>query len=321
MPAAVFNTPVIYIFFNRPDVTRRTFAVLRALRPRRLYLIADGPRSGHPTDAARCNATREVVEQMLTWPCEVHHDYSTVNLGAGRRIATGLTSAFALLGEAIVLEDDIMPHPDFFPFCAGMLARYRDDADVHGISGFNPIGRFLPHESCEVNTLTHITWGWASWQRAWKDYRATVTEWDDGATRTRIRAYLNNDLYFNALALGLKAVADRTVDAWDYQWVFTMLAHRRRAIVSSTNLITNLGFSPDSTHTHTAPTFIAGLAAHPLVSSSSVTRSPEVDRLFDRVAWQVMLDGSPLKIAVLRLLSHHSRWLTSRALPLPANVG
>ncbi len=316
----MFDTPIIYIFFNRPAVTARTFAVIRALQPRRLYLIADGPRPGHRTDTQRCLFTRSLVEQMLTWPCEVHHDYSPVNLGAGRRIATGLTAAFALLGEAIVLEDDILPHPDFFPFCAAMLARHRADPGVHGISGFNPVGRFLPRESRAVTTLTHITWGWASWQRAWRDYRGASEGWDDPAGRERIRAYLNNDLYFGALAAGLQAVADRTVDAWDYQWVFTMLWHRRHAIVSATNLVTNLGFNPDSTHTRTAPVFIDGLAAHALPASGEARINSTADRLFDRVAWQVMLDGSRGKIALLRLLSRHSRWLTGLALPQPADV-
>lgn len=316
----MFNTPIIYIFFNRPELTARTFAVVQALRPRRLTLVADGPRPGHPTDPARCYAAREAVDRLLTWPCEVTYDCATENLGAGRRIASGLTAAFAHYGEAIVLEDDILPHPDFFPFCAEMLAKHRDDEDVHGISGFNPVGRFLPHEARAVNTLTHITWGWASWQRAWRGYRGAAEGWENPAVRARIRSYLNNDLYFGALSAGLLAVAEGRVDAWDYQWVYTMLWHRRRALVSANNLVTNLGFGADSTHTRDVPAFVNGLATHALNGAPNRERSPAADRLFDRVAWQVMLDGSRPKIAVLRLLSRHSRWLTGRALRLPEST-
>lgn len=313
----MFNTPIIYIFFNRPELAARTFPAVQALRPSRLTLVADGPRPSHPTDAARCRATREVVASLLTWPCAVTYDCAATNLGAGRRIASGLTAAFASYGEAIVLEDDIQPHPDFFPFCAEMLARHRNDADVHGISGFNPVGRFLPHEARAVNTLTHVTWGWASWQRAWRGYRGAAEGWEIPAVRARVRRYLNNDLYFGALAEGLKAVAAGTVDAWDYQWVYTMLWHRRRAVVSATNLVTNLGFGPDSTHTRNTPAFVGGLSMHALPRPAPDEHSSATDRLFDRVAWQVILDGSRTKIALLRLFSRHSRWLTQRALPLP----
>jgi len=313
----MFNTPIVYIFFNRPELAARTFPAVQALRPTRLTLVADGPRPSHPTDAARCRAAREVVAGLLTWPCAVTYDCAETNLGAGRRIASGLTAAFARYGEAIVLEDDILPHPDFFPFCAEMLARHRTDAGVHGISGFNPIGRFLPHEARAVHTLTHITWGWASWQRAWRGYRAAAEGWEMPAVRERIRRYLNNDLYYGALTEGLKAVAAGTVDAWDYQWVYTMLWHRRRAVVSATNLVSNLGFGPDSTHTRNIPAFVGGLGTHALPHPTPGERSSATDRLFDRVAWQVMLDGSRAKIAVLRFLSRHSRWLTQRALPLP----
>lgn len=315
----MFVTPIIYIYFNRPEITRRTFAIIRELRPRRLYLIADGPRAAKITDAARCRETRAVVEGMLDWTCEVTRDYSDVNLGAGKRIASGLTSAFAQLGEGIVLEDDILPHPDFFTFCAAMLVRYRDNPRVHGISGFNPVGRFLPHEQSVVPTLTHITWGWASWHRAWKDYRGAMQGWEEPAIRASVRNYIQNDLYFGAIEGGLKAVADRAVDAWDYQWVYTMLYERRLALVSATNLIFNLGFMRDATHTFDPPTYITGLGAYAIPDSPAPTNVESPDRLFDRVAWQILLDGSRTKIALLRGLARRSRWLTSKALPVPAN--
>jgi len=313
----MFNTPVIYIFFNRPAVTRRTFAVIRQLQPRQLYLIADGPRPAKPDDAARCEETRRVVEGMIDWECSVTRDYSSVNLGAGQRIARGLTSAFAALGEGIVLEDDILPHPDFFPFCADMLQRHRDNPAVHGIAGFNPVGSYLPHERQSVTTLTHITWGWASWHRAWKSYRGNREGWEDPAVRQRIRDYLRNDLYFGAISGGLKAVEERTVNAWDYQWVYTMLYERRVAIVPANNLITNLGFQEDATHTFDTPAYIRGLKTFPLPRPRLPETAPEPDRLFDRIAWQIMLEHSRAKIGLLRFLSRHSRRLAAKAMPVP----
>ncbi len=314
----MLNTPVIYIFFNRADVARKTFASVRAQKPRQLYLIADGPRPSKPTDAERCGQTRETVESMLDWDCEVTRDYSEVNLGAGKRIASGLTRGLAQLGEAIVIEDDILPSPDFFSFCAEMLARYRDVSDVHGISGYNPIGRYFPRRFKAVPALTHLTWGWATWNRAWQAYRGNLEGWDDPTVKAAIRDYVGEPLYFDELVRAFRVVQNREVDAWDYQWIFTMLYERRHAIVSSVNLVENLGFMLDATHTFEKPAFAHSLKTYPAPGSPAPPIGAAPDRLFDRLHWQVYLDGSRAKIAVLRQLAQRSRALTAKALGHPA---
>lgn len=295
-------------------MVRRTFPAIRAQRPRHLYIIADGPRSSRADDFERCREARALVETMLDWECEVVRDYSEVNLGSGRRIASGLTTAFARYGEAIVIEDDILPESDFFTFCTKALARYRDDREVHGISGYNPIGRYLPGERCAVLAETHITWGWASWHRAWSSYRGQLEGWNDPAVQDRTRAHLRNDLYFDELARAFRAVEKAEVDAWDYQWIYTMLYEGRHAVVSAVNLIVNLGFVADATHTFHVPVFAKDLKVYRFPSSPWPEPGAKPDRLFDRLHWQVYLDGARWKIAVLRLCARFSRFLTARAL-------
>lgn len=311
------TAPVVYIFFNRPQMVRQTFPAIRAQRPARLHLIADGPRAHVATDASRCAETRAAVEAMIDWDCEVVRDYAAANLGAQRRITTGLTAAFARLGEAIVLEDDIAPHPDFFAFCTEQLNLHRDNPTVHGVSGFNPVGEFLPGRTRAIPTLTHLTWGWASWQRAWRGYRANLEGWAEPQQQAAIRAYLGNDLYHGAMVEAYRQVAAREVDAWDYQWVYTMHAERRYATVASVNLCRNLGFISDSTHTRTAPGYVSGLVTRGLPAAPLPAPDAGPDRLFDRVAWQVMLDGSRLKIALLRQLARRSRRLTAFVMKHP----
>lgn len=308
------NTPVIYIFFNRPDVVKKTFPAIRAQRPRQLYLIADGPRASRPTDAERCRETRAAVESMLDWECQVTRDYSEMNLGSGKRISSGLTTALGKLGEGIIIEDDILPTPAFFQFCGEMLERYRHVPAVHGISGYNPIGRYLPGERRAVPALTHITWGWATWQRAWTAYRGELQGWNDDAVRDRIKAYVRDPLYFDELVRAFRVVQNREVDAWDYQWIFTMLYERRHAIVSAVNLVENLGFMEDATHTFEKPAFAYSLKTYAVPTSPPPEIGAEPDRLFDRVHWQVYLDGSRPKIALLRALAARSRSLTAKLL-------
>jgi len=127
---------IAYIIFNRPRHTRETFQAIRDARPARLFIIADGPRPSHPTDAERCRAVREIVAD-IDWPCEVQRNYADQNLGLKRRVSSGLDWVFSQVESAIILEDDCLPHPDFFPFCQDLLERYKDDERVWTITGNN----------------------------------------------------------------------------------------------------------------------------------------------------------------------------------------
>ena len=112
-------TPIAYIVFNRPQHTQRTFAAIRAQRPKQLFIVADGPRLTHPTDAERCKEVRAIVSQ-IDWPCEVHRNYAEENLGCKQRVITGLDWVFANVECAIILEDDCLPHPDFYDYGIGI---------------------------------------------------------------------------------------------------------------------------------------------------------------------------------------------------------
>ncbi|NJR32181.1 MAG: glycosyltransferase family 2 protein, partial [Chamaesiphon sp. CSU_1_12] len=118
------KTPVILIIFNRPDVTEKSFAAIRQAQPAQLLVIADGPRPHRPDDAEKCAAARAIIDRV-DWDCQVLKNFADTNMGCGIRVSSGLTWAFDLVEEAIVLEDDCLPHPTFFQFCEEMLERYR----------------------------------------------------------------------------------------------------------------------------------------------------------------------------------------------------
>ncbi|KCZ72172.1 hypothetical protein ANME2D_01576 [Candidatus Methanoperedens nitroreducens] len=69
------KTTVAFIVFNRPDTTRRVFAEIAKARPRKLLIIADGPRADHPEDAEKCAAVRAIIDGV-DWDCEVLKNYS-----------------------------------------------------------------------------------------------------------------------------------------------------------------------------------------------------------------------------------------------------
>ena len=107
------HTPVVFIILKRPDTTAQVFAEIAKVRPSKLLVVADEPRPDQPGKAERCAVTRSIVRHV-DWDCDVLTNFSDVNLGCGHRPVTGISWAFKHVEEAIILEDDIMPHPTFF---------------------------------------------------------------------------------------------------------------------------------------------------------------------------------------------------------------
>ena len=127
---------IALIVFNRPRHTRESFASVRAQQPKKLFLIADGPRADRPDEAQKCQEVRDIVAQ-IDWPCEVFRNYADQNMGLKRRVSSGLNWVFDQVETAVILEDDCVPHPDFFTYCEDLLERYRDDERIWVITGNN----------------------------------------------------------------------------------------------------------------------------------------------------------------------------------------
>lgn len=242
------RTPVVFMTFNRPHLAREVLTRIAAARPPLLYHIQDGPRQDHPEDAACCAACIDMVNR-IDWPCEIRRIHATHNLGCGLRIATGLNQVFAEVEEAILLEDDCLPGEDFFPFCERMLERYRDTPRVMHISGDNfQQGRNRTPYNHDFSRYAHI-WGWATWRRAWALYDRDMKEWpafrDGGGLASRF-ADPGEQAYWTRV---LNRMHAGEIDTWDYPWQFTCLLHDGVCVLPAANLVSNIGFGVDATHT------------------------------------------------------------------------
>ncbi|HEX8475893.1 MAG TPA: hypothetical protein VF666_17840 [Pyrinomonadaceae bacterium] len=240
------NTPVAFLIFNRPDTTSKVFDEIRRARPRRLLVVADGARN--EAEAERCAETRAVIERV-DWDCEVLTNFADANMGCRRRISTGLDWVFEHCEEAIILEDDCVPHPTFFPFCAELLERYRDDQRVGMICG-NNFQRGQRRTPYSYYFSRHVTvWGWASWRRAWRHYDVEMRLWP----QLRETSWLADMLVNPVMAKYWQETFDRThdgeIDTWDFQLFFSWWAQNALAITPDVNLISNIGFGHDATHT------------------------------------------------------------------------
>jgi hypothetical protein len=173
---SIETAPVALIVFNRPDLTSKVYERVRAARPRRLLMVADGPRPNRPEDPRLCEAVRKIVSSP-DWPCELLTNFQEVNLGCRRRISSGLDWVFDQCSEAIILEDDCIPCPSFFSFCSTMLNCYREDTRIMHISGDNWQNGTRRGNGSYFFSRYSLSWGWASWRRAWRYYDVGLSAW------------------------------------------------------------------------------------------------------------------------------------------------
>lgn len=240
--------PVLFLVYNRLDTTARVFERIAAARPETLLVVADGPQADKADDVARCEAVRELVTHP-TWDCDLRLNFAPSNLGFNRRVSSGLAWGFSLFEELIILEDDCVPEPSFFPFCAGLLERFRFDQRVMMIAGCNfQFGRVRGEASYYVSHGVG-TWGWASWRRAFQTFDPEMRAWSeerDGDMLDRIWPIEEAVDYWRAR---FDEAYRRDTDAWDYQWAFAMWRQGGLQITSNVNLIHYIGCLPDTTHT------------------------------------------------------------------------
>jgi hypothetical protein len=242
------QTPIAFIIFNRPDTTEKVFQAIRQAQPQKLLVIADGPRVDRPNEAEKCAAARDVIDRV-DWDCEVLTNYSDINLGCKLRVSSGIDWVFSEVEEAIILEDDCWPSASFFPFCQTLLEKYRHDERIMAISGTI----FLPEEKLLENSYhfskyPHV-WGWATWRRAWQHYDVDMSSWQNFRDQGLLKFSCTDPIESEYWLKIFNDVANDRIDTWDYQWVYTCWQQSGLCISPSVNLISNIGFRDDATHT------------------------------------------------------------------------
>jgi hypothetical protein len=262
-------SPILFLVFNRPEQTARVFEAIRAARPERLYVAADGPRPDRLGEAERCAQVRAIAT-AVDWPCQVQTLMRSENLGCGAAVSGAIDWIFSREEEAIILEDDCLPDASFFDYCTLMLDHFRGDQRVGQVCGFNLLPEASPLSSDYFPSHFGWCWGWATWRRAWKSFDPSMEGWNrlkrlglhrqHPFYRERVRVF---DLESN---LGL-------VNTWDYQWHYALASQGMLSLVPSVNLVRNIGFTADATHTVDPDPFRSRSAAALVVNSD--LRHPE----------------------------------------------
>jgi hypothetical protein len=253
----MYDTPILFLIFNRPDTTAKVFESIRTLKPKKLYVAADGVRDGRPDEAQRCTETRKIIRRV-DWNCELKTLFRDKNLGCQTAVSQAITWFFENEEYGVILEDDCLPDPSFFPFCEELLIRYKNDNRIGQICGTC----YFPHIvtdglSYDFCSISHI-WGWASWRRVWQNYDVKFSYWNDAMNDKNKRKSFFLNLYEKIYFTSFISDAIKKkygMNSWAIPFYCMLRVQNQLSVYPAVNLVTNIGLNdPNATHTSSKKT-------------------------------------------------------------------
>jgi len=281
------KSAVLFLVFNRPETTQQVFNAIREAKPPRLYVAADGPRTNREGEHERCKEVRRIAT-TVDWACEVKTLFRKENLGCKMGVSGGINWFFEHEEEGIILEDDVLPVPSFFPYCDELLEYYREEKRIGLISGNNFIYDLYPHQESYYFSRYPFIWGWATWRRAWQLYDVMMHSWPEFRDNIGIKSISDGNKLFETYWIDIfNNVYQNRIDTWDYQWTFTCWYYGMISIIPLHNQNHNLGFGAGATHTTTTkPDFINNSIpkslTFPLHHPECIEIKSDVDALIDQ---------------------------------------
>lgn len=245
------ETAILFIVFNRLDTVEKVFDRIKGAKPKRLYISADGARKDRENELQKCEEVRNFILSNIDWDCEVKTLFREENLGCKFALKTALDWFFENEEQGIILEDDCLASPDFFNYAETLLNKYKDDKRIMMISGDNfQNGKVWGDGSYYFSKICHI-WGWATWRRAWQLYDIEMKAFPEFVKENKIQdVFPHQSIQWYWLKNFNRVYNGSITSTWDYQWAFAITLNNGLCIAPNVNLIQNIGFCENSTHTN-----------------------------------------------------------------------
>ena len=283
------KTPVLFLIFNRPDVTQKVFSAIRVAQPSKLYIAADGPRQKIHEEKERCNKTRKIIEQV-DWDCEVKTMFRENNLGCKKAVSEAINWFFEDEPEGIILEDDCLPSQSFFWFCQELLEHFRDDQNVGAICGFYSNELDYRADTSYFFSRYLRVWGWAGWRRTLNGYSSDFNNLIENKNNWKDKNFSRTNILLKQYWQQMfDEVNNGNIDTWDAQLQYLLWQKKQLSVVSSKNLIQNIGWL-DGAHAHTKDhnhDLPAREINFPLVHLENVLRDARADKVIEQKSYRI----------------------------------
>ncbi len=244
------NTPILFMIFNRPEITQQVFREIKKAKPKQLFIAADGPKTNQPKEIKLCLETRKIKEE-IDWSCEVKILFRDKNLGCKIAVSSAINWFFENVEQGIILEDDCLPSQSFFWFCEELLKKYKDNQKIMHIAGMT----YVEKTNNTKNYSYHFAriggiWGWATWRRAWKLYEPEMESFPQVKKERIFDDLFIGENKLKKIYLSWFNKAYKNTHTWDYQWTYTKIINNSINIMPAKNLVRNIGLGvTGATHT------------------------------------------------------------------------
>lgn len=289
--AARLRSPVVMLCGSAPgEAQRAAFSAVREARPSQMLVVA------------RESTGTESMAAAVDWDCSV--EVCTRGDGDSRWVESGLDWVFGRVAEAVVLADDCVPDPTFFAFCDELLARYRDEERVAAICGDELSSPLDPRPDRYRFSRYPLSWGWATWRRAWRGHEPTMPRWP----AVRDAGWLERLLGSRQAATFWAGRFDRAyqrTDSWSDAWTFSCWLHESLCVAPAVNLVSNVGFGWDAPAT--AESIFADLPVSPVRLPLSHPSRIARDVGYDEFLEDVLYSGNNARLLGRLRAAHAAR--------------
>tara|TARA_B100001105_G_scaffold116455_1_gene93244 strand:+ start:1769 stop:2716 length:948 start_codon:yes stop_codon:yes gene_type:complete len=285
------STPVLFLIFNRPEITKQVFNAIQQAKPPRLYVAGDGPRSKCTEDEENCKLARSIATNV-DWDCEVKTLFRDHNLGCRLAVSQAIYWFFEQEPEGIILEDDCLPSQSFFWFCQEMLEYFRNDKAVGVICGFysNEL-EYKPSASFFFSRYLRV-WGWAGWRRSNEGYDSNINLLIEKQNTWKKDIFSHTDIFLKRYWQDMfEEVGSGKIDTWDIQLQYLLWQKKQQVIVSSKNLVQNIGWAQGAhpltkDHNHELATSEINF---PLTTPDMTERDTRADQVIEKISYQITI--------------------------------
>jgi hypothetical protein len=243
--------PVLFLVFNRPDKTQIVFDVIKTVKPKKLYVAADGPRPNVETDAVNCLKVREIVSK-IEWECDVQFLFHNENLGCSLSGKTAWDWVFNQEEEMIFIEDDGLISKSFFWFAQELLDKYCNNNRIAFISGEN-FGSKYGNATYFFSRYSGGTYSMATWRRVYELYEFDIQSYPAIKKDKNFVRSFTSYFSYKYLTQMFENYLVNGGNTYDLQLVYLVHKHNMLNIIPNINLCSNIGFDVEGTNTAVDP--------------------------------------------------------------------
>lgn len=242
--------PIVLFVYNRPEKTHQTLLALKnnhLANESHLVVFSDAPKpNGTNEDKLKVEEVRTLVRKQK-WPKSIRLIEASENMGLAASVINGVSEVIKEYGKVIVLEDDLITSKFFLKYMNDALHLYENEVEVGTIAAYVPISGLFPMRSTFFqNKIT--SWGWGTWARVWES-----AEWD---SKKLINQFQQDQKKISAFRMGevsyyqmLLEQYKGHIDSWAVRFASFCLLNNYKHLYPNQNLIYNIGFGEDATHT------------------------------------------------------------------------